>query len=257
MVRPRPEEPRAPRYFDVLYEDDDVLAVDKPPGLPMHPTATWFRNTLTAVLRERYGDPAPAIAHRLDRETSGIVVCGRHKEAERALKIAFERRRTKKVYLAIVEGEPEASGGVVRLPMRRVETRDRVLHVLMEIDEKAGAPAETRWEVLERRAGRALLRIRIGTGRQHQIRVHLSAIGHPIVGDKLYGREGPSVFLQYVAEGTTPELVERAGHWRHALHAHELTVPHPGDGRPLRVVSPLPGDLRALWAGEATPSPLD
>ncbi len=257
VVRPRPPEPHAPRTFRELYRDEEVLAVDKPPGLPMHPTATWFRNTLTAVLRERYGEPPPRIAHRLDRETSGVVICGRTGAAERSLKIAFERRRTRKRYLAIVRGDLDGEEGVVRLPLARRETSDRVLHVLMEVAPRGGLEAETRWRVLARRAGRTLLQVEIGTGRQHQIRVHLAAIGHPVLGDKLYGPNGPEVFLRYVQEGSSEAVRRLAGHWRHALHAHWLEVPHPRDGSPLRLRSPLPRDMAELWKGRSSPCPLD
>ncbi|MFW5921419.1 MAG: RluA family pseudouridine synthase, partial [Polyangiales bacterium] len=234
------------------------------------PTATYHRNTLTYLLRQRYGDPAPHIAHRLDRETSGIVLCGRHLEAERAPKRAFENRETDKTYLAIVEGELTDDRGTIDLPLAAVDdpgggdprgagrsrrrdpycrARERALHVLMEVSE-GGAPAVSPFEVHARRGGRTLVALRPETGRQHQLRVHMAALGHPVVGDKLYGPGGPDVFLEYIETGMTDALAARAGHVRQALHAHALTLAHPASGEPLTLRSDLPQDLRALWAGE-------
>lgn len=248
LVRPRFQEPDTPQQFGVVYEDRAVLAVDKPAGLPMHPTATYHRNTLTYLLREKYGDPPPHIAHRLDRETSGLVVCGKTFDAERSLKRAFEDRRVDKTYLAIVRGEVAEDEGRIDLPMRAAQ--DAELHVLMEVPEDGdGAPASTRWTVTGRAGGHSLVELFPETGRQHQLRVHLAAIGHPIVGDKLYGPEGVQAFFDYIDTGMemTSDLLERLGHHRQALHAHTLTVAHPTDGEPMELTAPLPEDLRGLW----------
>ncbi len=192
LVRPPFREPETPQTFNVIYEDPHVLGVDKPAGLPMHPTATYHRNTLTHLLRVRYGDEPPHIAHRLDRETSGVVLCGRTLDAERALKKSFERRRVHKTYLAIVRGRMEQDEGVIDLPLERAR---QGLHVLMEVaPPEQGLNAVTRYRVLERRPDRSLVSLRPRTGRQHQLRVHLAALGHPIVGDKLYGPEGSAIF---------------------------------------------------------------
>jgi len=247
LVRPRFEEPEVPRHFGVVFEDEDVLAVDKPAGLPVHPTATYHRNTLTALLRERYGDPPPHIAHRLDRETSGVLVCGKHPLAERRLKVAFEKRRTGKRYLAIVRGAVRDDLDLIELPLGPARNGP---HYLMEVrGAEGGSEARTRLAVRERQEDHTLVELAPETGRQHQLRVHLAAVGHPIVGDKMYGPEGVAPFLAYVEAGgvTTPELVGRLGHDRHALHAFELEVPHPRDGMPLRLAAPLAPDLRALW----------
>lgn len=252
LVRPAFREPETPQSFEILYEDELVLAVDKPPGLPMHPTATYHKNTLTFLLRERYGDPAPHIAHRLDRETSGIVLCGRTLDAERALKKAFERRRVDKTYLAIVEGEMSDDRGRIDQPLARATEG---LHVLMEIvdpSEERALPAVTEYEVRGRRAGRTLVALFPETGRQHQLRVHLAAIGHPIVGDKLYGKDGVDPFLEYIETGMTESLASRVGHTRQALHAHEIRLAHPATGAPLELAAPLPPDMRSLW--ESRPS---
>jgi 23S rRNA pseudouridine1911/1915/1917 synthase len=247
LVRERFVEPHVPLHFEVLLDDGAVLAVDKPAGLPMHPTATYHKHTLSHLLRERYGAGdgfVPAIAHRLDRETSGVVLCGRTREAERTLKMAFEAHRMQKTYLAIVRGELEQDSLRIDVPMASVREG---LHVLMEARED-GLPAETEVRVLERRGGFSLVELHPRTGRQHQLRVHLSVIGHPIVGDKLYGPEREAPFLEYIATGMTPQLHARLGHERHALHAHGVTFMHPQSGELTTVHAPLAADLEHLWA---------
>ena len=250
IVRERFREPDTPTSFGVLLEDELVVVVDKPAGLPVHPSATYHRNTLTYLLRQRYPERTPHLCHRLDRETSGVVVCARSKDAERALKRSFERREVDKSYLAIVRGAPEAAEGLIELPIGRPDTG---LHLLMTVRED-GAPARTRYRVREARGELALLELSPLTGRQHQLRVHLAAIGHPIVGDKLYGPEGAAPFLELIDTGATPELMARLGHHRHALHAHRLRVAHPGGGGRIEIEAPLPPDLAALWARAASPA---
>lgn len=245
LVRPRFEEPDAPRTFGVLYEDESLLAVDKPAGLPMHPSASYHHNTLTALLAERYGDPTPQIAHRLDRETSGVVVCAKHLHAERELKRAFEERRVQKRYLAIVSGRLPEERGTIDLPLGRAREG---LHLVMEV-RSDGADARTSYEVLDQRGAFSLVALFPHTGRQHQLRVHLAALGTPIVGDKLYGPEGVSAFMDYIDRGMEldEDLLGRLGHPRQALHAADLWIAHPDDGETCHLASPLPDDLNGLW----------
>jgi 23S rRNA pseudouridine1911/1915/1917 synthase len=249
LVRERFVEPTVPLTFEVLLDDGEVLAVDKPAGLPMHPTATYHKHTLSHLLRKHYeheGGFVPQIAHRLDRETSGVVLCGRTRHAERTLKMAFEAHRMQKTYLAIVRGEIEGDALRIELPMASVREG---LHVLMEVRPDDGLPAETEVKVLERRNGHSMVELYPRTGRQHQLRVHLAAIGHPIVGDKLYGPEREAPFLEYIETGMTPELAARLGHERQALHAHSLTFVHPVHGEAVTVHAPLARDLVELWNG--------
>lgn len=252
LVRPRFEEPEAPLYFGIVYDDDDVLGVDKPSGLPMHPTATYHRHTLTYLLREKYGQPTPNIAHRLDRETSGVVVCGKHRTAERGLKRAFEDRKVTKTYQAIVRGVIEEDQGRIDVPLAHVTEG---LHVLMEVRED-GYDSRTVFVVDERGPDHTLVTLHPETGRQHQLRVHLRELGHPIVGDKLYGPEHEQPFLDFIETGMTPELEGRLGHHRQALHARSVSMRHPIREETLEIHAPFSADLVELWTrlrGDAPP----
>ena len=246
LVRATFTEPDAPTNYGLLYEDDALYVVDKPSGLPVHPTATYHRNTLTYVLRAKYGELTPRIGHRLDRETSGVLVCAKTIVDERLLKNAFEYRRVQKSYLAIVRGTIADERGDIALPISPVREG---LHMLMEIrdDGSDAARAETGYEVVARAPNHTLVALHPRTGRQHQLRVHLAAIGHSIVGDKLYGPEREAVFYENIATGMTPELLERLGHDRHALHAHRLSFVHPRTNLRVTFEAPLAPDLVALW----------
>jgi 23S rRNA pseudouridine1911/1915/1917 synthase len=247
LDRPAPKEPPVPRDFAVLAEDETFLAIDKPAGLPMHTTAKFYRNTLVAVLRERYPQEPLQICHRIDRETSGVLLIARDAQASSFLKRAFARRAVSKRYLAIVHGVPPDEG-VIDQPMKILDTPTK-LKMGIASD---GLPAVTGYRVVERFAAHALVECEPRTGRQHQIRVHLAAIGHPIVGDKLY-RASERQFMDYCDGGMTPELLAAFdGLHRHALHAHRLTFPHPRTGAAVTVEAPLPADLRAFLDGLAS-----
>jgi len=232
-------EPDVPRHFGVLYDDEAVLAVDKPAGLPIHPTARYYFNTLTALLKETYPGEPLQVAHRLDRETSGVLLVARGPQAGRALKQAFERRRVHKRYLALVRGRPPADG-IIDLPLKLA---GKPIRVMMAVSPD-GQPARTRYRVLRPLRDAALVECFPETGRQHQIRAHLAAIGHPVLGDKVYPE--PRCFADFCDHGLTAGLLERLdGFPRQALHAASITFPHPRDGQPTTIESPLPGDLRA------------
>jgi len=238
LARPAPLEPEVPRTFDVLYEDDALLVIDKPPGLPMHTSAKFWRNTLVAVLRERYPDQHTEICHRIDRETSGIMLVARTASAGALLKRAFAARKITKRYLALVKGCPP-DHGIIDQPIKLLETPT---HLMMG-PAADGLPAVTRFEVVKRFKAHALVAASPETGRQHQIRVHLAALGCPLVGDKLYGA-GEQYFMQACDTGISAELLARFdGLARHALHAERLTFPHPVAGNLVTVTSPLPADL--------------
>ncbi len=257
--RPARPEPVCPRDFTVLHDDAEVMVVDKPAGLPVHATARYHFNTLTRVLGERFPGQGLQIAHRLDRETSGCLVVARGRAAEARLKGAFERRDVSKTYLALVHGVPDWDGELtIDLPLALAEPRQLVhnapaFRIRMEARE-GGLPAQTRVRVVESHAGCALVACKPVTGRQHQIRAHLAATGFPIVGDKLYthGDEAFVRFCDRATETSTEELEREFGMARQALHASEITFPHPRTGERLTVTAPLPADFQAYVSRSRT-----
>lgn len=243
--RPAPIEPEVPREFPILASDAYFMAIDKPAGLPMHTTAKFWKNTLVAILRERYPEEGLQICHRIDRETSGVLLIARTRAAASYLKRAFASRAVKKTYLALVHGIPAPSSGVIDAPMRLIESRS---HLMMGVEDD-GLPALTRYSVHTAFARHSLVEASPESGRQHQIRVHLAYIGHPIVGDKLYGA-GEQAFMDYCDSGMTPALLDLFdGLPRHALHAARLIFPHPETKEMVTVESPLPADLSDYMKG--------
>jgi 23S rRNA pseudouridine1911/1915/1917 synthase len=224
----------------VLYEDEWILGVDKPAGLPVHPTARFHANTLTAVLKERYGDDRPILAHRLDSETSGVLLCAKTKEAERKLKLMFVKRTIQKTYFAVVFGVPNPAEGQIESPIGSDVGGPVKVKMACRPD---GLPALTGYRVVKSGAESSLLLCLPRTGRQHQIRVHLAHIGHPVVGDKMYGYD-PNLFLEYIEFGPTPEILARTGAPRHLLHAASISLTHPMTGEPLTIESPLHDDIK-------------
>ena len=249
LRRPAPIEPDVPRTFDILFEDESVLVIDKPAGLPMHTTAKFWRNTLVALLRERYPDQQMEIAHRIDRETSGVLLIARNRAVASILTRAFARRTVEKTYLALVKGHPPDEGKSTS----RCACSTRKSRVMMgpAPPDGSGLAAVTQFRVVRRLPAHALCEARPLTGRQHQIRVHFASIGHPIVGDKLYGA-GEALFMRACEEPLTPDLLACFdGLPRHALHAHRLTFPHPVGKHAVTIESPLPADLAAHVASLA------
>jgi len=252
LERPAPVEPDVPRTFAVLHEDADVLVIDKPAGLPMHTTAKFWRNTLVAVLRERYPGQHTEICHRIDRETSGVMLIARSPEAASFLKSAFARRKVSKRYLALCKGAPP-DDGVIDQPLKLLDTPTHVMMGAADADDEGALPAVTRYRVVRRFPEHALCEAAPETGRQHQIRVHFAFIGHPLAGDKLYGA-GEEYFMRACDEGLSPELLARFdGLPRHALHAASLTFPHPTKRAPLTIDAPLPPDLESYMAALGSP----
>ena len=243
------DEPPSPGNFDypILYEDDWMLVIDKPAGVVVHPAAGNPEGTVVNALVGRYPHwletfgtgSRPGIVHRLDKDTSGCLVVAKTPEAQFKLSTAFAERRTAKTYLALLRGVPakpagELTGMIGRHPVNRQK---------MALVERGGKPAVTRYRKLGEGsyhgAPVTLMAVRILTGRTHQIRVHMASLGHPVLGDELYGGVRG-------IEAPPP---------RQMLHAWRIALPHPGTGELLKLVSPVPEDLLAALAAAGIPAP--
>jgi 23S rRNA pseudouridine1911/1915/1917 synthase len=225
-----------PVPYTVVYEDDWLLVVDKPAGVVVHPAPGHEHGTLAQGLvaeGARGGhELRPGIVHRLDKDTSGLLIVARRDEAYRRLVAAMERRDIHRTYLALLSGHLPQARGTIDAPIGR-HLRDRKR---MSLHTAAGRPAVTHFEVLGRAPGYTLVRVRLETGRTHQIRVHFQALGYPVAGDVQYGR------------APRPD-----GLARQFLHAARLAFPHPEDGREICCSSPLPPDLAAFLAALGLP----
>ena len=225
----------------VLYEDDDVIVIDKPAGMVVHAGAGHHSGTVVNALLHRFGalssvngDLRPGIVHRIDKDTSGILLVARTDKAHLALAKQFHDRQVEKVYLALVHGRMKQPQGRITAPI----TRDPVHRTRMTAKLASGRTALTEYRVLEEFDRLSFLEVRIGTGRTHQIRVHLSSIRHPIAGDRLYGAPATIAGL--------PQLD------RFFLHAHRLRFQSPSTGGWMTVESPLPPDLSHFLASART-----
>ena len=249
-----PERMGDPGALVVLHEDEDVLAIDKPSGQAVHPGGRNLTGTLIQDVHARYGEggelPVPVrLCHRIDKETSGLVLLAKGARAHRDVRKQFERHTIEKEYLAIVHGAPGEDEGEIDLPLGPAHASQ----VRMKIAVQAGGwEALTRWRVLERHGRVSLLACAPVTGRQHQIRVHLAALGHPLVGDKLYG-EDEQLFLRGARRELDAADQARLELPRQALHSHRLAWTAPTGGARRTVTSPLPPDLRAYLAAQDPP----
>jgi 23S rRNA pseudouridine1911/1915/1917 synthase len=239
--------------MDILYEDDDLLAVDKPAGAACHPVGRIQAGTVIQFVRQREGRLVsarleegdtgwyPRLVNRLDVFTSGIVLVARTRQVLVAMQGLTEAGEVRKEYTALVEGEVAGEEGRINLPLR-LDPLGRV-RVKMHAH-PGGRPCLTEWRVLGRMPGRTLLGVVISRGRQHQVRAHLAAIGHPVVGDLLYKDE--ELFLRWQEDRSDAALPRR-----HCLHAGRLTFPHPRSGAAVTIVSPLPRDFQEILSGIA------
>lgn len=222
--------------FDVEVEEPDFLVVNKPPGLVVHPGSGRTRGTLAAGLIFRYPDIEQSgrpgrwgIVHRLDRDTSGLMIVARTPEAYRALSQQIRDRRVDRRYVALVDGELGAPTGTIEAPIGR-DPGSPIRRAVV----RGGKPAVTHFEALSvyEDSEASLLEVRLETGRTHQIRVHMSSIGHQVIGDRVYARK--------VTLASAPRVF---------LHSHRLGLTHPSTGERLEVKAPLPGDLQQVLDG--------
>ena len=216
-----------PGPLDIIYEDEDVIVLNKAAGVSVHPGPGHFGDTLGNFLihyYEKTGQPADFHpVHRLDRGTSGLLVVAKHPHAQERLKEQLHSPDFCRVYLAVCEGVPRPKAGMVDAPLGPVDGS------LMEQQVRPdGKPARTRYETIRTTGVRTLLQVELETGRTHQIRVHMSYVGHPLTGDFLYGTEDTNLIT------------------RTALHSHRLSFRHPVTGRKLHFVQPLPVDMECL-----------
>jgi 23S rRNA pseudouridine1911/1915/1917 synthase len=252
--------------LDVVYEDADLAVINKPAGMMVHAGSgqsedARSRGTLVNALLYRFkalsatgGDLRPGIVHRLDKDTSGLIVVAKNDRAHAALAEMFSSRQIKKTYIALVQGELERAKGTInasvgRDPMRRTRMTAKPLG--------DARTAVTHYEVVRRLANRfgkfTLIRVRIETGRTHQIRVHMASIGHPVVGDTLYGGAG-QLTDQVASQAATSKAArrktepERLKLGRNFLHAARLEFPHPKTGKLLQLEAPLPVELESFLA---------
>lgn len=233
-----PEERLLETTIPLLAEGPGWLAVDKPPGIPVHPVNREFENTIVRMLRRQRGEERLSLAHRLDRDTSGVLLLSRDAEHASRLQRAFLDERVHKEYLAVVRGVPAQREGEIDLAIgeddaSRVHTRRTV--------REDGQPALTRWRLEQSVGDRALLRLFPRSGRRHQLRVHLEAIGHPILGDLLYGRDD-AAYLRVVA-GEGDARLEEGGARRQLLHCARLVLPELPE-----LEAPLPADFTEALA---------
>ena len=218
--------------LDVVYEDDDLAVIDKPAGMVVHPAPGHHTGTLVHALLGRGGGwsavggvSRPGIVHRLDKGTSGLIVVARNDASHRKLSAQLKDRSLSRTYLAIVRGLVEDEAGELEGPIGR-DPRERKRMAVVS----GGRYARTRYEVVERRGGHTLLRCDLDTGRTHQIRVHLAALGYPVTGDAEYGGSEPGVA-------------------RPMLHAWRLRLRHPRTGQEMSFEAPPPADFNVFWAG--------
>ncbi|MBX3395521.1 MAG: RluA family pseudouridine synthase [Phycisphaerae bacterium] len=242
--------------LDIVFEDEFIIAINKPAGMIVHPARREQRGTVANALAyyssslAKTDDPfRPGIVHRLDKNTTGIMIVAKTDEAHWRLSLQFERRETEKVYVAIVHGAPEFDEDVIDVPIGQHPTvHDRYIATGFaermggKFEKKLFKEAVTRYRVLERFAGFSLVELYPKTGRTHQLRIHMSHIRHPIVGDPFYG--GRNISLRHATGRPTDSDELR---WkRQLLHAHRLKVTHPITNKPLEVVAPLASDMREL-----------
>ena len=239
---PHPEE----IPLDVLYEDEHIIAVNKPPGMVVHPARGHWSGTLASALAFHFrqlssvgGPTRPGIVHRLDRDTSGVLVVAKTDPMHFALAAQFENRTTEKEYFAITAGVPDRDRDRIEQPIGiHPQQREKMA---IRASHSSSREATTFYEVVERFAGFAAVRVLPKTGRTHQIRVHLAHIGCPVLCDKLYGGRSSIAQKELIRGGGDTIVLTRQ-----ALHAQRIKLAHPATGEPIEFTAPLPADLAVV-----------
>jgi len=220
-------------HLDIIFENDDLLVVNKPAGMVVHPSPGHDRGTLVHAILGHVpglegigGEERPGIVHRLDKETSGLIVVAKNEQAHRWLQDQFRNRSVEKIYLALVDGKPPTPSGRVEAPIGRNSTHRKLMSV---VQQEKGRVAVSEYRTLESFPDHTLLEVHPLTGRTHQIRVHMAFLGCPITGDTIYGKKKPSIDLD-----------------RHFLHAYKLKIILPGEQQPRVFEARLPEELDSV-----------
>ena len=226
--------------LDILYEDEFLAAINKPPGMVVHPAPGQWQGTVVNALLARWGwqesvgSLRPGIVHRLDKDTSGVLLVAKDSRTQERLSTQFKERQVRKMYIAVVVGRFAQPTGEIRLPIGRHPVERKK----MSVHGREGRAAVSRYHMVAEVGGVSLVRLFPETGRTHQLRVHLAALGHPIVGDVLYGTPGRFRALPLALRAFP----------RQALHAREIGFHHPVTQRPVAVCAPYPEDLQQLFS---------
>lgn len=238
-----PDSPPPP-LPEVLYEDKRIIVANKPSGMLVHPAGDRFVWALVGLFKTAYPEYKIDLVHRTDRDTSGVLLLTKDKEANAFLKTNMANRNVQKIYQAIARGVPDWEENDLVVPIGVQTTSEvRLRRAVLE----GGQYCHTTFKVLKRLERYSLLECKLHTGRTHQIRVHCEYLGFPLLGDKLYGHPD-EVFISYLENGVTEELCQRVKFPRHCLHAAKITFPHP-DGGFQKVRAPLPPDMASIMEG--------
>jgi len=226
----------------VLFEDEHILVADKPGGMVCHSAQRPEYGSLAEWLRD-HAITTPRMINRLDRETSGLVVVAKTEQAAKTLGKAVLRREIEKEYLAICWGEFKDDHGVIDQPI--AVSQSSVVYTKRVVDPATGKPSRTEFAVEQRLRGFTIVRLTPRTGRAHQLRVHLAWLGHPIVGDKVYGPD-ENLYLQFIKDGVTGAMLDQLLLPRHALHAERVSFLHPHTRERVSFSAPLPADMQTF-----------
>ncbi|MCE5322235.1 RluA family pseudouridine synthase [bacterium] len=246
--------------LDIVYEDDQIMVINKPRGMTVHPAPGSKHGTLVNAILAHSDDLSgiggverPGIVHRLDKDTTGLLVVAKTDSAHQSLQHQIQKRTVERRYMALVWGETKFNDAVVDAPIGRHPTDRQKMSVIKDTNRYTAREAITHLKVIGRYKGFTLLEAKLDTGRTHQIRVHCSFIGHPVVGDPTYGGSKRAIPSSYgkLEQSELSKLIE-ALHGQ-ALHAYSLSFDHPSSGKRLSFGAPIPGEMQSLvdWLGKA------